>query len=1061
MADLLERVRQALKDRYLVESDIGRGGAAVVYRAEDLKHHRLVAIKVLRPDMAADVGADRFIHEIQTVAQLNHPHILALFDSGEVDGLPYFVMPFMSGETLKEKLLREGQLPVGEALDLAADISSALGYAHSHGIVHRDIKPANILLQGGHAVIADFGVARAISAAIEGESERPWELFGTPLYMSPEQFTGSSRVDRRSDLYSLGCVLYEMLAGSPPFRGSTPEMLRVQHLTEPPPSLRGAHRDVAPALDEAIRRLLAKAPADRFLTAQQLEDGLAAIPRPSPIGLRIPVLPSRRRRRLLIGTTAAACAALVATGVLAVWERKPPVPDRYAVLMTEGRLAGQDSRYALAIRDELLSWKGLTVAADVDILDQVKDDGPPADFADLRKLARGVQAGQLLRLELQPGADSLGFRLALYDLTRRDTLTANGSLRCAVTGNSCEAELRRAARRLIQSTTGYVTAERPGTRDFNAYRSFARGMQAFARWDLGPAERALSDATAADAEFSEAHLNLAEARWWLGRPPDAWRGEAIAALTGSVLRDSSDLQLGRALLALAEERWTDACGEFAAMLQRDSLDYTAWYGRGECLAKDKVVLPDRTSPSGWRFRSSRNEAMASYGRALELAPGVHRAFGLRAFEKISDMFVLSQYVMIPGVHEGTRVPYDSISFGAWPDLVADTVAYVPWPVRDIFAANPRTQPRNNLRAVLRNRSQVNGITTRWVRVFPSSPDAHLARSRALESLREAALEAGWPEAIAEAATARRLAGDRRDLQVMAQVVEVRQRLKAGQYETAAAQAESLLAAPPSLDSAAIPLLAAVAALVGEADLAARYAIQGASGIERSYQDGVKASLPGLVSETAIALLIYSALGAPLDSVAALEQRMERMISLMPPAQQGAVRGLLLARPATLAYFVSGLRPAHRLSDGPYAPVLALQRQLAAGDTSGMPSYRKVELEMALPYFPHVALDASYQHVTMLMAAGDTAAAVTWLDNSLAALSGYGEALIWTDLEGTLPQVAVAPRMMAIRAELGMKDGDIVTARKWAAAVVALRKTADPALQPMVERMREILKATGG
>ncbi len=1057
MADLLDRLRQALEDRYLVDSEIGRGAAAVVFRAEDRKHHRLVAIKVLRPEVAAEVGADRFIHEIQTVAQLNHPHILALFDSGEVDGLPYFVMPFMSGETLKDKLQREGQLPVAEALDLAADISSALGYAHSLGIVHRDIKPGNILLSGGHAVIADFGVARAISAAIDGEAERPWELFGTPLYMSPEQFTGSSRVDRRSDLYSLGCVLYEMLAGSPPFRGSTPEMLRVQHLTEPPPTLRGVNRDIPPALDEAIRRLLAKAPADRFLTAQQLEDGLASIPRPSPIGLRAPVLPSRRRRRLLIGTGVAACAALVASGVLAVWERKPPVPDRVAVLMTEGRLAGQDSRYAQAVRDELMNWEGLSLAPDVDILDEVKDAGPPEDFNDLRRLARGVQAGQLLRLELQPGADSLGFRLALYDLTHRDTLTASGSLRCAV--NDCEAELRRSARQLIQSTTGYVTAERPGTRDFNAYRSFARGMQAFGRWDLGTAERALAEATAADAEFSEAHLKLAEVRWWLDRPAISWRGETIAALTGSVLRDSSDLRLGRALLALADSRWTDACKEFAVMLQRDSLDYSAWYGRGQCLSKDWVVLRDRTSPSGWRFRSSPNEAMASYNRALELAPGVHRAFGLRAFEKLSKMFVLNQYTALRGIHEGTSAS-DSVSFMAWPDLVADSIAYVPWPVRAVFAGDPRTQPKNRLRAVLRNRSQVNGITAQWVRVFPESPDAHLARSRALESLREAAFEAGWPEVIAEAATARRLAAERRDLETMARVVEVRQRLKAGQYETAGAQAESLLAAPPSRDSTSVRLLASVAALLGRGDLAAEYAIGGAGSVERSFQDGAQASLPPLMGETAIALLTYSALGGPLDTVRALEQRMERMIELMPASQQGPARSLLLARPAVLAFPVAGTRPAHRLSEGPFAQALVLQRQLAAGDTAGMPAYR-AGLEPALRLLNNVALDASYQHSTMLLAAHDTAAAVNWLDNSLAALSGYGEALLWTDLEGSLPQVAVIPRMMAIRAELAMKDGDVVTARKWAAAVVALRRNADPALQPMVTKMREILGTTGG
>ena len=274
MSGLSDRVRLALQDRYSIDREIGQGSAAVVFQAEDRKHHRLVAIKVLRPEVAAEIGVDRFVREIETVARLAHPHILPLFDSGEADGLPYFVMPFVPGESLRDRILREQQLPVEDAMEIARNVASALGYAHSHGIVHRDIKPANILLAGGHAIVADFGVARAISAAIDGDAERQGEMFGTPLYMSPEQLTGSSRLDGRSDLYSLGCVLYEMLAGHPPFQGRTTEEVRAQHLLDTPPSIASLGRDIPAEVDETLRRLLAKVPADRFATAEQLADGL-------------------------------------------------------------------------------------------------------------------------------------------------------------------------------------------------------------------------------------------------------------------------------------------------------------------------------------------------------------------------------------------------------------------------------------------------------------------------------------------------------------------------------------------------------------------------------------------------------------------------------------------------------------------------------------------------------------------------------------------------------------------------------------------------------------------
>src|SRR6266571_1181341 len=213
MSGLLGRLQVALAERYSIERELGHGGMATVYLAEDLKHRRLVALKVLSPDLAASLGTDRFLREIDIAARLTHPHILPLHDSGEAGGLLYYVMPYVEGESLRGRLDRERQLPLEDALQITREVADALNYAHGHDLVHRDIKPENILLQAGHAVVSDFGIARAITAAAGGNLTETGIALGTPGYMSPEQGAASARVDERSDIYSLGCVLYEMLAG--------------------------------------------------------------------------------------------------------------------------------------------------------------------------------------------------------------------------------------------------------------------------------------------------------------------------------------------------------------------------------------------------------------------------------------------------------------------------------------------------------------------------------------------------------------------------------------------------------------------------------------------------------------------------------------------------------------------------------------------------------------------------------------------------------------------------------------------------------------------------------
>jgi len=274
VADQIDRLKTALTSRYAIAREIGAGGMATVYLAEDLKHHREVAVKVLRPDLAAALGPERFLREIEISARLDHPHILPLFDSGDADGLLYYVMPFVEGESLREKLDREKQLQIDESLQIALEVADALSYAHSRDVVHRDIKPENILIAGDHARVADFGIARAVSEAGGERLTETGLAVGTPSYMSPEQAAGDHDLDGRSDLYSLGCVLYEMLAGEPPFTGPTVESVIRQHLTAAPPSVTTLRPATPPQVTAAIARSLAKAPADRFSPAAQFADAL-------------------------------------------------------------------------------------------------------------------------------------------------------------------------------------------------------------------------------------------------------------------------------------------------------------------------------------------------------------------------------------------------------------------------------------------------------------------------------------------------------------------------------------------------------------------------------------------------------------------------------------------------------------------------------------------------------------------------------------------------------------------------------------------------------------------
>jgi len=411
--DAEERLRAALADHYRIQAEIGSGGTATAYLAEDLKHHRRVPVKVLRPELADALGAERFLREIDVAANLTHPHILPVFDSGEADGFLYYVMPYVPGGSLKERLAKERQLPVGVALSIAREMADALAHAHEQGVIHRDVKPGNILLAGDHALLADFGVARAVAEVDETRLTQTGISVGTPAYMSPEQAAAEGKLDARSDVYALGCVLYEMLAGQPPFTGPTGESVVRQHLTAEPAAVTQLRPSVSSEITRTITRALAKNPADRFGSASafgnQLVDG------ETPGG----GTPGHRQwTKAVVGGGAVALALAAGALLVSQWPFGDPNPpeDHLAVFPLENRTSDPElddlGSYAASwITAGLTRTDGVRVL-DAQLVDQVLSSQGAG--ANLKRLALELGVGTFLTGEITSIGDTmaLGVRIS-------------------------------------------------------------------------------------------------------------------------------------------------------------------------------------------------------------------------------------------------------------------------------------------------------------------------------------------------------------------------------------------------------------------------------------------------------------------------------------------------------------------------------------------------------------------------------------------------------------------------------------------------------------------------
>jgi tRNA A-37 threonylcarbamoyl transferase component Bud32/tetratricopeptide (TPR) repeat protein len=1029
-----------IADRYRIERELGQGGMAIVYLVHDTKYDRRVALKLLRREIALLLGGDRFLREIELVARLNHPNILPLHESDQVAERLFFLMPYVEGGSLRDRLAREPRLTVDEAVDITRQAAAGLSYAHRLGVIHRDIKPANLLLSGNHLFIADFGIARAVrQAATEESLTEAGHVLGTPAYMAPEQIRGASQVDGRADEYSLACVLFEMLAGRTPGTDShKPGVVKA--------ALKAAHRQVPPAVELALGRALALDPDHRFATAEAFAAELEA---PGP-GLVHEIVRAVRRagRRSVIGTAAL---ALGVAGLL--WWRQgherganqaaAADTTRYAILPFEygaGVAPGLDEEQGL--RAALRRWKGIEPVDPVRVREEVaRRGGGRLTGEDAVAISRVVEAGRYLRGTISQVGDSLRIAGTLYSVQgSADSMLAEHTVSLVPDPVRVEAALAELVDHLLLRRAppagGFGAL---GTHSLPAWQAFSAGQQAIREWRLAAADSAFDRAAGFDGQYARASLWLAVVRTWKGDEPARWRYAAENAASRKELLDPSEAAMAEALRATAAGRLDQACPQWRALTLRAPDDFAAWYGTAQCETSDGAVLRDPRSPSSWRFRTSYHSALNAYRRAFELLPSLLEAFRGDAYESARRLL----FTRGTKRRVGKALPPDTTTFGAEPAWDGDSLAMVPYPAATRVDPKRWQVSSSRVEAVRHQRQLFRDLTLTWVTAFPRSSDAREALALALEML-------GDPAALDTIRGARGLATDDASrARVIGTEIWMQVRLalpgRPEALRSARALADSLIERYGTRRDPPEPsLLASLAMLIGRPAVSARLLRRAA--LVEGWDVAGGLAIPG------VALLAFAAAGGPADSLKGLEVEVGTAIDrVVPPAGRADSRLEWLGRAATLAWPEVTLGSLKALCGSGDYLVNAICAW-SAGDTGrALAPLQLVERGRRRIDPADLTFDTLLPEACLLSALGQDSVAIAWLDPTLTVVG-----------EVTAPgsQLSIHAgslvRTMALRAELASRTGDRPTARRWAQAVVALWEKGDRTVQPLIERMRPLV-----
>ncbi|HUF25913.1 MAG TPA: serine/threonine-protein kinase [Gemmatimonadaceae bacterium] len=1026
--------------RYTIERELGRGATATVYMARDPERGRTVAIKLLRQELAASTAAKQFVREIRRTSGLQHPRIVPVLDAGEHGGQLYCVLPYMDGGTLRHRLVREKQLPVTDAVAIARAVAEALDYAHQHGLIHRDVKPENILFTAGEACLADFGIARALEKSAGDTSTSRGIVRGTMAYMSPEQASGEHEYDGRSDVFALGCVLYEMLAGVPAFIGPTPEAALAQRFAHPPRDVRIYRPTIPDELEAVIRKSLQFAPADRYRSAGAMAAALRQVEIAIETTSSAQRLASarqwrRRDRRLLV---LAGVGGLVVIGgiVLGTRDRQgvgafpdaPPDTTRLVVLPLEHVGESEDRRLDDdLLHDALSSWRGIGVVDRFQVADALARRAPNRSHGTLSAVATSLGAGRYVRGQVRSSGDSLLAYAAVYDVTSPNALhqASVGVPRDAVRAAARYARL--AAALLLRVSPADVAADDLGTpRSVPAMQSFGRGQLALDGWDLAAADSAFEAAIAFDPDYTRAYLWLAQVRAWRGMRVAAWRSVAERALAGASELPEREGRLAEAAALLANQRFVEACEVYDELRQQNDRDFAAWFGLGECRRMDPVVVADASSPSGWRFRSSYHRAIEAYTRAFEVLPTVHRGYERGVFDRVRTLLLLTE------LKPGWTLP-DSAPFLARAAWMSDTLALIPYPAHLVYAGGPDVLPPGFAEARARQRAVFRRIASGWSAAYPTSAGAKRAVALSLELI-------GDRSAIDSLRLARRLTTDRlRRAELAAAEVMLLVKFSvpddpAG-LQAARALADSLLSSPGPVSRAEAVALAPLASLLGRCAMAEQLARAAASA------EGWL-NIPGHHVADAQALLARTSLGCErgptTPGLSALAATLARDLTGARERRQAEI--VLLFRPAlATAELDSALLD--RLAEASGHQLLRAASAASRGDRGGVRSaltaFAAGWSEAAGPVTP----DMAYPGARLWVSIGDTAAAIAWLDRTLGALRDFDPGVL-TDPA----TVAALVRAIVLRAELSGGVGDTVSARRWGSAAVALWTEADAELK---------------